>query len=221
MTHQTFLVCGDVEWRPVGQHGVVGGAGAVVSEISRPSSVDWELRTYHQHVFHSLSTKKTINTPTFYHANKTYLINKNKRNQSGEVLFSEPGDVAHQGAGVDRDKNDQNDGDPGADPESERHVVPLNGPAELEHDGLENQHWTSRAQNRQRLSRKEPIAHPADETWHQRLHGGHVLSSRFRKQPTKGDYGGQAGEIQEYPWCYALGGEGIFEIWPVPRNFPF
>lgn len=61
----------------------------------------------------------------------TYLVNEDKCDQSGKVFLREPRDVAHESASVDRHEDYQNQCYPRADPEAERHVVPIWFPANI------------------------------------------------------------------------------------------
>lgn len=45
-----------------------------------------------------------------------YLNDKDEGNQGGKVLLGEPRNVTYQGTGIDRNQDNQNYSDPGANP---------------------------------------------------------------------------------------------------------
>lgn len=60
-----------------------------------------------------------------YRYDFSHLVNKDESDESGKVLFSKSSNVTDASTCIKSHENDQNYGDPRADPEAKRHVTPV------------------------------------------------------------------------------------------------
>lgn len=59
----------------------------------------------------------------------SHLIDKNEGDEGGKIFFCKSSDITYASTCVKSHKNHQNYGDPCTDPETERHITPIDLPA--------------------------------------------------------------------------------------------
>ena len=141
------------------------------------------------------------------------LVDEDERNERGEDILDELGEVLDQSGALDGGNDEGDDEGPDADPGPPvEKLAGKVGLTELEQSVVEEQHRSRGADDDQWTSREERVENAGGATDDQGLGDTDGVISFFCHQTTEGNAPGQAGEVDEDDGGETLWVEAVLEV---------